>query len=145
MTDWKTATTQMAGRLRRNSLGGSLVALLVLAIAPLTAGANGFGAALGWLLLLAFCLVALAVAVHLLFDAFLFRVALSHDSEEAGLSAIDELLARMGLRVRPVVAAPLSQRFSGCRRLILLQRLTLTIGIVLYGILLLDAVNGGPQ
>lgn len=145
MTDWKTAAAQMTSRLRGHCISCGLIALLLLAIAPLTAGADGFTAALGWWLLLAFCLVPLALAVHLLFDAALFRIAISYDSEEAGLAAIDDVLARMGLRARPVVPASLSQRFSGCRRLILLQWLTLFIGIVLYGILLLDAVNGGPR
>ncbi|MNH90175.1 hypothetical protein D3C73_427090 [compost metagenome] len=138
MSDWKTATAKAVRRLRCNGIGGGLGALLLLAIAPLTAGSHGFGSALGWLLLLAFCLVALALAVHLLFDAALFRVALSHDGEEAGLAAIDDALARMGLRAKPAVPAPLPQRFSGCRRLILLQWLSLVAGI-----LLLDAMNGG--
>ncbi len=145
MSDWKAATAKAVWRLRCNGIGGGLVALLLLAVAPLTAGAHGFGAALGWLLLLAFCLVALALSVHLLFDAALFRIALSHDGEEVGLAAIDDVLARMGLRTKPAVSAPLSQRLSGCRRLILLQWLSLGVAIVLYGILLLDAMNGGPQ
>lgn len=145
MSDWKVATAKAVWRLRCNGIGGGSIALLLLAIAPLMAGAHGFDAALGWLLLLAFCLVTLALAVHLLFDAALFRIALSHGGEEAGLAAIDDVLARMRLREKPAVPAPLSQRFSGCRRLILLQWLALAAGIVLYGILLLDAANGGPQ
>lgn len=145
MSDWRTETARAVRRLCYNGIGGGLVALFLLAVAPLTAGAHGFGAALGWLLLLAFCLVSLALAVHLLFDAALFRIALSHDGEEAGLAAIDAALARMGLREKPAVPASLSQRFSGCRRLTLLQWLALVAGIALYGILLLDAVNGGSQ
>lgn len=144
MSDWKPATAKAVRRLCCNGIGGGLVALFLLAIAPLTAGSNGFGSAFGWLLLLAFCLVALALTVHLLFDAALFRIALSHDGKEAGLAAIDDVLVRMGLRAKPAVPAPLSQRFFGCRRLILLQWLSLVAGIVLYGILLLDAMNGGP-
>lgn len=145
MNDWRTETAKAVRRLRGNGIVGGLVALFLLAVAPLTAGAHGFGAALGWLLLLAFCLVALALAVHLLFDAALFRVALSHDGEEAGLAAVDDVLGRMGLRAKPAVPAPLSQRLSGCRRLVLLQWLALAMAIVLYGILLVDAMNGGPQ
>lgn len=139
------ATARVARRLRCSSIGGGLVALFLLAIAPLTAGAHGFTAALGWWLLLAFCLVSLALAIHLLFDDALFRIALSHDSEEAGLMAVDDVLARMGLRTRPAVPAPLSQRFSGCRRLVLLKWSALCLAIVLYGILLLDALNGGSS
>ncbi|MDS7594339.1 hypothetical protein [Agrobacterium tumefaciens] len=133
----------MAQRLLCNSIGGGLIALLLLAIAPLTAGAHGFTSALGWWLLLAFCLVALALAAHLMFDALLFRIGLSFDTEEAGLMAIDDVLARMGLREKPAAPAALSQRFSGCRRLVLVQWSALSVGIVLYGILLLDAMNGG--
>lgn len=144
MNDWKTETARMAKRLRRNSMGGGLIALLLLAVAPLTAGAHGFTSALGWWLLLAFCLVVFAIAAHLLFDALLFGIGLSFDTEEAGLMAIDDVLARMGLRAKPAASAPLSQRFSGCRRLVLVQWSALSVGILLYGILLLDAMNGGP-
>jgi hypothetical protein len=143
MNDWKTQTAGMARRLQRHGVGGGMIALVLLAGAPLTAGADGFTAAPGWWLLLALCLVSLSRAIHLQFDALLFRAVASHDSEEAGLAAIDDLLARMGLRARPAVPATLLQRFSGCRRLVLLQWLALSLGIVLYGILLLDALNGG--
>lgn len=142
MSEWKAATLRTAKRLRHSGIGGGLIALLLLAVAPVTAGAHGFTAALGWWLLLAFCLAPLALSVHLLFDAFLFRLAASHDSEEHALTAIDDVLARMGLRARPAAPASLSQRFSGCRRLVLLQWSTLAIAILLYGILLLDAVDG---
>jgi hypothetical protein len=142
MSDWKTATMRMARRLRRNGISGGLIALLLVAVAPVTAGAHGFTAALGWWLLLAFCLAPIALAVHLLFDARLFHLAASHDSEGEALAAIDDVLARMRLRAKPAVPAPLLQRFSGCRRLILLQWSTLAIAILLYGILLLEAVDG---
>lgn len=142
MNDWKTETAGMARRLQRNGVGGGTIALVLLAIAPLTAGTHGFTAALGWWLLLAVCLATLALAIHLEFDTLLFRLAASHDSEEAGLAAIDDLLARTGLRARPAVPATLLQRFSGCRRLVLLQWFALAVGIVLYGTLLLDAMNG---
>ncbi|WP_313604284.1 hypothetical protein [Rhizobium sp.] len=145
MIEWKIATAEAIWRLRCNGIGGGLGALSLLAIAPLTAGAHGVGAALGWLLLLAFCLFALALAVHLMFDAALFRIALSHDGEEDGLEAIDDVLARMALRAKSVIPVPLSKRLSGCRRLILLQWLSLAVASMLYGILLFDAVNGGPQ
>ncbi|MBD9389814.1 hypothetical protein IB237_21685 [Agrobacterium sp. AGB01] len=142
MSDWKTATTRMARRLRRNGTSSGLIALLLVAVAPATAGAHGFTAALGWWLLLVFCLASIALAVHLLFDARLFHLAASHESEEEALAAIDDFLARMRLRAKPAVPAPLLQRFTGCRRLILLQWSTLAIAILLYGILLLDAVDG---
>lgn len=144
MRDWKKTVTDKARHLRRNSIGGGSIALLLLVIAPVTAGAHGFTAALGWWLLLAFCLVPLALAVHLLFDALLFRLSASHDTEEDALVAIDDVLERMGLRAKPAFPASLSQRFAGCRRLVILQWSTLTIAILLYAILLLDAVEGAP-
>jgi hypothetical protein len=142
MTDWRTTTANAIRRLRRNGLIGGAVALLILAAAPPTAGAHGFTAPLGWWLLLAFCLLPLAFSVHLLFDAALFRLAASHDGQEAGLAAIDDMLARMGLRARNDRPAPLAERLAGCRRLVWLQRISLAIGVTLYAILLLDAADG---
>ena len=111
-------------------------------MAPPTAGAHGFTGPLAWWLQLAFCLVPLAFSVHLLFDAALFRLAASHDAEALGLAAIDDVLARMGLRARGGDPAPLTARLAGCRRLVWLQRIALAIGVVLYLILLLDATDG---
>ena len=129
-------------RLRRNGLAGGSAALLVLALAPPTAGAHGFAGPLAWWLLLAFCLTTLALSAHLLFDAALFRLAASHEAEEAGLAAIDDVLARMGLRARSDRPAPLAGRLAGCRRLVRLQRAGLAIGAAVYVVLLLDAANG---
>lgn len=143
MSGWKTVAGDAAGQLRRNGLAGGAAALLVLAIAPPTAGAEGFTGPLAWWLLLAFCLLPLAVSVHLLFDAALFRLAASHDDEATGLAAIDDVLARMGLRSASPVPAPLIDRLSGCSRLVRLQRLSLAIGIALYLVLFLDMVAGG--
>lgn len=143
MTDWKTVAGDGARHLRRNGLIGGAAALLIIAAAPPTAGAHGFTAPLGWWLLLAFCLLPLWLSVHLLFDAALFRLAASHDTEDEGLSAIDDVLSRMGLRVRDNMPRPLVERLHGCRRLVWLQRTTLAIGVLLYAILLLDAMDGG--
>ncbi|WP_439625084.1 hypothetical protein [Shinella sp.] len=142
MTEWTAATTDATRRLRRNGFIGGAVALLILAIAPPTAGAHGFAAPLAWWLLLAFCFLPLALSVHLLFDAALFRLAGSHDGEATGLAAIDDVLARMGLRTRDSAPAPLATRLAGCRRLLWLQRISLLIAVALYAILLIDAMDG---
>lgn len=142
MTEWEAVIAKTSRRLQRNGLIGGVVALLILAFAPPTAGAHGFTGPLAWGLLLAFCLLPLAFSVHLLFDAALFRLAASHDAEETGLSAIDDVLARMGLRARNGVSASLAERLSGCRRLIWLQRISLLVGVALYAVLLLDATDG---
>ena len=143
MTDWQATVTDAGWRLRRNGLDGGAIALLILAVAPPTAGAHGFTGSLAWVLLLAFCLVPLALSVHLLFDAVLFRLAASHDEEAAGLAAIDDVLARMGLRARVSVSATLRERLQGCRRLLWLQRIALLIAAALYFVLLLDGIDGG--
>ena len=85
----------------------------------------------------------LALSVHLLFDAALFRLAASHDGESEGLSAIDDVLARMGLRSKNNTPRSLAERLAGCQRLIWLQRVALAISLILYAILLLDAMDGG--
>lgn len=143
MSDWRTVANDAVRRLRRNAFAGGGVALLILAIAPPTAGAEGFAGPLAWWLLLAFCLLPLAVSVHLLFDAALFRLAASHDDETAGLAAIDDVLARMGLRSANPIPAPLADRLAGCGRLLRLQRIALSIGVALYLVLLLDMIAGG--
>lgn len=143
MSDWKTPVSDATRRLRRNGLVGGGVALFILAVAPPTVGAEGFSGPLAWWLLLAFCLLPLAVSVHLLFDAALFRLAASHESEAAGFAAIDDMLARMGLRSASPVPAPLNDRLAGCRRLLRLQRVSLAIGFALYLVLLVDMAEGG--
>ena len=143
MKDASGSMLNAARRLRRNGFTGGAVALLVLTIAPPTAGAYGFTGPLAWWLLLAFCLLPLALSAHLLFDAALFRLSASHQDEEAGLAAIDDVLARMGLRKKDGVTASLIERLAGCGRLIWLQRATLAIALLLYAILLLDGMDGG--
>ena len=143
MTEVNGSMTDAARRLQRNGLVGGAVALLILAVAPPTAGAYGFTGPLAWWLLLAFCLLPLALSVHLLSDAALFRLAASHESENAGLAAIDDVLDRMGLRKKDGRTASLAERLAGCARLLLLQRGTLLIAVLLYAILLLDGMDGG--
>ena len=143
MSEWKMPVSDAIRRLRRNGLVGGGTALFILAIAPPTAGAEGFTGPLAWWLLLAFCLLPMAVSVHLLFDAALFRLAASHESEAAGLAAIDDVLARMGLRSASPVPAPLADRLAGCRRLLRLQRVSLAVGVALYFVLLVDMAEGG--
>lgn len=142
--DWQSVIGDAVRRLRRNGLAGALLALSILAAGPPTAGAQGFTGPLAWWLLLAFCLIPLALSVHLLFDAALFRLAASHAGEAAGLAAIDDVLARMGLRERGAASASLTERLAGCRRLLWLQRGSLAIAAALYLILLLDSLNGTP-
>jgi hypothetical protein len=138
-----TDLSAIVARLRRHGLAGGLLAVLILAAAPPTAGAHGFAGPLAWGLLLAFCLLPLALSVHLLFDAALLRLAASHGTEAAGLAAVDDVLARMGLREKSPAPAPLAARLAGCRRLVRLQWAALAVALCLYAVLLLDAAGGG--
>ena len=73
----------------------------------------------------------------------LFLLAASHENENAGLAAIDDVLDRMSLRKKGGVTASLAERLAGCGRLLLIQRGTLLIAVLLYAILLLDGMDGG--
>ena len=95
MTQWNTVASAAARNLGRNAVVCGLTVLLPLIVGPITADYRGFAPMLGWLLMLVFCGIILALAIHLLFDALLFRLASSYETETAGLAAIDDLLSRM--------------------------------------------------
>ena len=143
MSEWQAAVSNTVRQLRRNGFAGAAIALLILAIAPPTAGAEGFSGPFAWWLLLSFCLLPLAVSVHLLFDAALFRLAASHEDDATGLAAVDDVLARMGLRAPETLLRTLPERLAGCRRLLRLQRVSLGIAGLLYVILFVDMIAGG--
>jgi hypothetical protein len=90
------------------------------------------------LAMLAFYIVVSIQCVHLLFDAALFRLALAHDNEQAGLAAIDRTLAAMGLRKMPAQPAPLAQRLAGTARLLRHQYIMLAMGAAIFGFMLFD-------
>jgi hypothetical protein len=144
MTQWNVTAAAAARSLGRNSICCGLVALLPLIAGPIAVGYRGFVPLLGWLLMLVFCVMVLALAVHLLFDALLFRLASSHETEAAGLAAVDDLLSRMQLR-KPGGAPPgLERRIAGSRRIVWRQRFALAICLVIFAILLFDASDGLP-
>ncbi len=144
MTQWKTTTSAAARNLGRNAISCGLTALLPVILGPITAGYQGFASPLGWLLLVAFGLIVLALTIHLLFDALLFRLASSHETEAAGLAAIDDVLSRMGLRTPDTAPPGLDRRIAGSRRIVWQQRFVLAVCLVLFAILLLDATDGQP-
>lgn len=133
MTATNQSLTEGTLRLRRNGLAGGAIALLILVLAPLTVGASS-AASWAWPLLLVLCLLSLAFSVHLLFDAALFRLAASFDTEHTGLAAIDDVLARMGLRAPDKAAKTLPERLAGCDRLIWRQRFSLAVGIAIFAV-----------
>ncbi|KKZ86434.1 hypothetical protein B5K05_18400 [Rhizobium phaseoli] len=144
MTQWQTAASAAARNLGRNAIFCGLTALLPLIAGPITVGYRGFAATLGWLLMLVFCGIVLALAVHLLFDALLFRLVSSHETEAAGLAAVDELLFRMQLRKLDRTPRGLEKRIAGSRRIVWQQRLALVLYLVIFAILQLNASGGQP-
>ncbi|PTE08501.1 hypothetical protein [Mesorhizobium helmanticense] len=81
---------------------------------PLSAGA--------WFVAAASALAILAFSTLILFDALLFRLMASHDSEAAGAGAVDDVLARMRLKPIPAATRSLDERIAGARRLLMKQR-----------------------
>jgi hypothetical protein len=142
MTQWNATASAAARSLGRNSIACGLTALLPLTAGPILAGYRGFAPALGWLLMLFFCGIVLALAIHLLFDALLFRLASSHETEAAGLAAVDDVLSRMQLRKFDGAARGLERRIAGSRRIVWRQRFALAIYLVIFAILLFNASDG---
>ncbi|GGD65647.1 putative membrane protein [Rhizobium sp. BK226] len=144
MTQWNSTASAAARNLGRNSIFCGLTALLPLIVGPITAEYRGFVPQFGWLLMLVFCVIVLALAIHLLFDALLFRLAASHETETAGLAAVDDLLSRMRLRKPDGTPSGLERRIAGSRRIVWRQRFALAICLVIFAILVLDATDGQP-
>ena len=144
MTQWNSTASAAARNLGRNSIFCGLTALLPLIVGPITAEYRGFVPQFGWLLMLVFCVIVLALAIHLLFDALLFRLAASHETETAGLAAVDDLLSRMRLRKPDGTPSGLERRIAGSRRIVWRQRFALAVSLVIFAILLLDAIDGQP-
>jgi hypothetical protein len=107
----------------------ALLVLAVLLAAPMAAPA---GVSSNGPLLLPATLLAtvsglgtLGLSLLLLFDALLFRLMASHESEAAGGAAVDDLLARMRLKPAPKSLRSLDARIAGTRRLLAKQRVAL--------------------
>lgn len=133
MTGWRRTAHDTARTLQRNALAGGVVTLVVL-----LAGGAGSAAPLPQLLILASGLAALASAAYLLFEAALFRLALSYPQEEEGLAAIDDTLHRMGLRRRAEATRPLAPRIAGSRRILAVHWIALATFLVLFSIHFFD-------
>lgn len=144
MTQWNATASAAARSLGRNSIVCGLTALLPVIAGPIFAGHRGFAPALGWLSMLVFCGIVLALAIHLLFDALLFRLASSYETEAAGLTAVDDLLSRMQLRKPEKTPPGLGARIAGSRRIVWRQRFALAICLLMFAILLFNAADGQP-
>lgn len=73
-------------------------------------------------------LAALAgLSALLAFDAVLFRLIAAYADPLEGGSAVDDVLARTGLKPRPSAIRPLGNRWAGTRRLMRFQRTALVV------------------
>lgn len=79
--------------------------------------------AVAWFVAAVSALATLAFSMLILFDALLFRLMASHDSDSAGGAAIDDVLARMRLKPIPAATRSLDERMAGTRRLLIKQRI----------------------
>ncbi|MBD8554559.1 hypothetical protein IFT84_08440 [Rhizobium sp. CFBP 8762] len=130
MTDWR---ADMGRAITTQRIFGFVgIAFAVVALLLMTVGQHDDRFLLNIALVLA-GLTTLGASLHLVLDAALFQLALTRDSEQSGLAAIDHTLADMGLRPLPVKAASLSVRLAGTRRILLRQIAALVILISLTG------------
>lgn len=126
------AAEAFAAKLRLNALAGmALVGAALLAILVF----NDFYRPMGLVFWSAFLLAAaaaLGLSHYILFDAMLFRLIASHKSEAAGGKAVDEFLAKSGLRKAPAVNRTLAARMAGTARLLNYQRAALLVFLALF-------------
>jgi hypothetical protein len=127
-------TARLAKALRCEGLSAILLVIALLAAAPVIHGLADMPWTALWLCLIATAAAALAFSVHLLLDAMLFNLAASFPDETAGCRAVDEFLARAGLRAASAAPRLLSDRVAGTKRLILRHRITVAIFVALFAI-----------
>jgi len=132
MSDWRDKLRHTIARLKLHAslTGAAAVGLLAASVVI----SNGDSPARWFMLAMLVCeVVILAQTVHLLFDAALFRLALTHDNEQAGLAAIDRTLDSMGLRKMPAQPPLLPQRLTGTARLLRRQYVLLAMSAAIFG------------
>jgi len=127
--------SHIAASLQRNAYIGIALAVVILAVAPFLRPLNDLTFWLAWPVLLLSALIALGIAAHLLFDAALFRLVAANPVEEAGLTELDTVLEKMGLRTASHPTRPLSERIEGSRHIITRLRLFLILAIALFFLL----------
>ena len=104
--------------------------VLAVPVVGLAAGSQATApSAVAWFVAAMGALATLALSMLILFDALLFRLIASHDSEAIGTRAVDDLLMRMRMKSAPNRNRPLAERAAGTRRLLFRQRVTLALFI----------------
>jgi len=133
----------MANRLRRNGFLGLGVAGVILSFVPFLRSIHDLAFWLIWPLLFVSVLIVLGIAMHLLFDAALFRLVATSKDEKQGLAELDTMLERMGLRTKPETMRPLKDRIEGSKRILGRLRIFLAAAFVLT--ILMAALPLGPE
>ena len=138
MTDdgYQQRTGRFAAVLIRQAVWLAAIVIACDGVAPLVASARGaFQAPVAVLALLVAAIsavVVLGLSALLLFDALLFRLMATHDDEFSGGAAVDDILARMRLKLAPSTPRPLDERMAGTRRLLNRQRIAFAIFAVAF-------------
>lgn len=136
-----TQARNIAASLQRNAYICIVLAVLILAITPFLRVVHDLTFWLVWPVLLTSTLVVIGVAVHLLFDAALFRLVASNPVEKAGLVELDTVLKKMGWLAVSDTTRPLAERIAGSQRIIGRLRFFLIMAIV-FSILLVFVPYG---
>lgn len=126
------APRAFAAKLRWNALAG--ICLVVAPFVSLPIFAN-FGESLGvtpWIIFMTAASAALALSLYLLFDAMLFNLMASYEDDAEGGLAVDDFLARTGLRKMPSANRPLAERMAGSERLLTFQRAALLVFVAFF-------------
>lgn len=119
-------------RLRFNAFAGIGLVGAVFFGLPVFVSFQSSASLILWPALALAAAAALALSVYLLFDAMLFRLIASHESEAAGGKAVDDFLAKSGLRKAPDANRTLAARMAGTMRLLRFQRAALLVFLALF-------------
>lgn len=116
---FRKACREKAATLAVRARWSAALVAVTMATGPLLLSTFGLPLPDGWLLSAAITcgLVALIHSVLLDFDARLFDLMASHDTEPDGGAAVDDMLARMRLKPVPAATRPLADRLAGTWRI----------------------------
>jgi hypothetical protein len=124
-------TERTARKFLANAVAGIATVFLGFLLAPVATLICGMFYFV-WIATVVAGFASLALSVHLLLDAALFRLVSSHDDEATGLAAIDMVLQRTGLKKADGDTRPLTARISGADRILLRQRAALAVFVALF-------------
>jgi len=124
-----------AARLKHRAHTYGFLTCLLLVASSIVGDAGGPLFSWLWPLMIVGGLITLFLAVYLRFDAALFRFIASHEDENEGCRAVDDILARMHLRKRPLVTRPLHTRMTRTNNLLMKLHLAFAAFLALFAAL----------